>query len=454
LPFLASISVFFLILFSISFLNTRELLPKADLFLRITALVIFINVLFSLANHPFFLRLSIIIINSVTLLLNALIIPIAILTIRKGFKPASYFTMAFVVLIFGVFGFVFKNFGLLPSNVFTDYGIQMGSALEVILLSFAIVDKFKRFKDEAVGRLQEMNQLKDDINVRLEREVKERTREINQQKEELAEKNKNITASIKYASRIQQAILPPTSQVKRLLREAFVFYLPKDIVSGDFYWIEEGNDGSVYFAAVDCTGHGVPGAMMSVVGFNALNKAVRIQGLTKPSEILNSLNLSVAESLRKWSEMEVSDGMDLALCRLDFNSGKLEYAGAYNSLYLIKSAEGKADDEEQLIYGGYQLVEFKADKKPIGSYTDEEPYKNHELTLKKGEGLYIFSDGYADQFGGKRGKKFKYAAFKKLLLQNYSLPVDEQKMLLSDAFYTWKGELEQIDDICIIGLRL
>jgi serine phosphatase RsbU (regulator of sigma subunit) len=453
LPFLASVSVFFLTLFSISFLNTKTLLPKADLFLRITAAIIFVNIIFSLVNEPFLLELSIVIINCVTLILNALIIPIAIRTIRKGFKPAFYFALAFVVLIFGVFGFVLKNFGLLPSNIFTDYGIQMGSALEVILLSFAIVDKFKRFKDEAVGRLVEMNQLKDGINERLEREVNERTSEIHFQKEELAEKNKNITSSIKYASRIQQAILPPTSQVKRLLKEAFVFYLPKDIVSGDFYWIEERND-QVFFSAVDCTGHGVPGAMMSVIGFNALNKAVRMQGLTKPSAILHSLNHSVAESLRKWSEMEISDGMDLALCSLNLTTGQLEYAGAYNSLYLIREAKGLGDSDEDLIYKEYQLVEFKADKKPIGTYMGEEPYKNYSLHLKKGEGLYIFSDGYADQFGGEHGKKFKYASFKKLLIRLFLLTPDEQKVRLSDEFYKWKGELEQIDDICVMGLRL
>jgi len=451
LPFLASSGVFFLLLFSTTFLNTRELLPKAHIFLKIVTIVVFVNMILSIINSASFLKVSIIVINSVTLFLNFFIIPIAILTIKKGFKPARYFALAFIVLIFGVFGFILKNFGLLPSMWYTDYGLQIGSALEVILLSFAIVDKFKRFRDEAVSRLQEMNELKDQINVRLERQVKERTQEINEQKEELTQKNKNITDSIKYASRIQAAILPPTTQVKKLLPNSFIFYIPKDIVSGDFYWVEHKED-KVFVAAVDCTGHGVPGAMMSVIGHNGLNKAVNIQELEDPADILASLNNTVAESLRKWSEMEVSDGMDLALCRIDFKKREVSYAGAYNSLYMIKKMNGK-EENENLSHDGMELVEIKADKKPIG--TDHvDPYRSHTIKLKKGEGFYIFSDGFPDQFGGKKGKKYMYKPFKKFLLSIYDQPMEIQRQKLHEEYDRWKGNLEQVDDICIIGVKL
>lgn len=453
LPFLASISVFFLLLFTTTFLNTKQLLPRIHIFFKIMTGIIFLNVICSLINTAFFLKLSIIVINSVTLFLNFFIIPVAIVILRKGFKPATYFAMAFIVLIFGVFGFVLKNFGVLPSNVYTDYGIQIGSSLEVILLSFAIVDKFKRFRDEAVSRLQEMNTLKDQINVELERQVARRTEKINSQKEELEEKNKNITASITYASRIQQAILPPSQQIGKLLPGSFILYLPKDIVSGDFYWVEEKNE-KVFFAAVDCTGHGVPGAMMSVVGFNGLNKALNIQDCEHPGDILASLNNTVSDSLRKWGETDVHDGMDLALCSLDFRTGLLEYAGAYNSLYLIRHCKDKEDPENEMVLDGYELVEIKADKKPIGSYTEDAPFTNHSFQLEKGEGLYIFSDGFADQFGGKNERKYMYRNFKKFLLSIYQLPASQQREKLEEEFLNWKGDVGQIDDICVIGLKL
>jgi len=241
--------------------------------------------------------------------------------------------------------------------------------------------------------------------------------------------------SITYAKRIQSAILPPAKLVKEYLQDSFILYKPKDVVAGDFYWMEH-RDGKVLFAAADCTGHGVPGAMVSVICNNALNRSVREHGLTKPGEILDKSREIVIQEFDK-SDEDVRDGMDIALCSLDGN--KVEYAGANNPLWLIRKGE---------------LIELKGDKQPIGKYAKEEPFNTYELDLEAGDTLYIFSDGYADQFGGTKGKKLKTANFKRLLVSIQDKPMKEQKEFIDTSFEEWRGDLEQIDDVCVIGVRI
>ncbi len=261
------------------------------------------------------------------------------------------------------------------------------------------------------------------------------------QKEELENHKKEITDSINYAKRIQESILPPDTYWNDCLQDSFIFYRPKDIVSGDFYWIEHKGD-AVCFAAVDCTGHGVPGALMSVVGFNLLTQAVNEMGLVVPSEILKHLDYGVTKTLRQSEDGKgVKDGMDLSLCSLNLKTNELQYAGAYNSLYYVTDGV---------------LHEVKSDKFPIGVNIDGkvDNYTNHTFQLKKGDCVYLFSDGYADQFGGPKGKKYKYNQLKELLQKNYLLPVEEQKEALAKSFDSWKGQLEQVDDVVIIGVRI
>jgi len=257
------------------------------------------------------------------------------------------------------------------------------------------------------------------------------------QKELVEEKNAEILDSIQYAKRIQSAILPPPKLVRQYLEDSFILYKPKDIVAGDFYWMETEED-KVFFTAADCTGHGVPGAMVSVMCSNALSKAVKELGIYEPAKILDKTVELLEERFAK-SEEEVKDGMDLALCCLDLKTQKLEYAGANNSLYYIKNGE---------------LKEVKPDKQPVGKHDGRQPYTNHTLDIKKGDCFYIFSDGFADQFGGPKGKKFMYKPFKKLLSDIHDKPMDEQKDILDRSIIEWKGPLEQVDDICIIGLRI
>jgi serine phosphatase RsbU (regulator of sigma subunit) len=303
----------------------------------------------------------------------------------------------------------------------------------------------------------------------LEQKVRERTAEIEKQKEEIMaqrdsleeqrnmlseananlttayseieEKNRHIEDSIRYAKRIQNAILPPDQYVKRLFEDYFILYIPKDIVSGDFYWVSH-NDNRVYIAAVDCTGHGVPGAFMSIVGHDRLNYAVNVAEAEHPSDILNSLNKGVTDTLRQTrSEISVKDGMDIALLSFDFDNDLLEYAGAFNPLYHIRDNE---------------LLQVPADKFPIGAFVGEElnKFQNNEIKLKKGDIFYVFSDGYADQFGGPKNKKFMTKRFRDMLLEIHKKPMNEQKETLTSTIKKWMGEAPQVDDILVIGVKI
>ena len=260
--------------------------------------------------------------------------------------------------------------------------------------------------------------------------------------DELEEKNQEIMDSINYAKRIQSAILPPSKVVKEYLQQSFILYKPKDIVAGDFYWLEH-KDGKVLFAAADCTGHGVPGAMVSVICNNGLNRSVREHGLSDPGKILDKTREIVIQEFEK-SEDEVKDGMDIALCSLEEN--KLQYAGAHNPLWIIRTSPDGGQDGV--------LTETKADKQPIGKFDKQTPYTTNTFNLEKGDSIYIFSDGYVDQFGGEKGKKFKSKAFKELLLSIQDKSMEEQRVLIDEAFETWRGSLEQIDDVCVIGVRI
>lgn len=283
-------------------------------------------------------------------------------------------------------------------------------------------------------------------------------------------KNKDIIDSINYAKRIQDAILPSEEEFSQSLKNTFVLFNPKDIVSGDFYWMynssvianDEGvkqsvkEDELIFFAAADCTGHGVPGAFMSIVGHNLLDKIVGEYHLTSPAEILNYLNKGVSETLRQSAEQtNIKDGMDISLCVFNTQTKVLEFSGAYNPLYIISKHNIEGAEVNMENETGLKLYEVKADRFPIGNYTDEvKQFTNHSFKLHEGDTVYLFSDGFADQFGGTHGKKFRYKQFKELLLAINTQTMDEQKEVLQKTFTEWKGSLEQIDDVIIIGSRV
>ncbi len=259
---------------------------------------------------------------------------------------------------------------------------------------------------------------------------------------EIEEKNKSILDSIHYAKRIQGALLPSDNLLNKNLPEYFVFYKPKDIVSGDFYWAHQGTGDLFFLAACDCTGHGVPGAFMSLINSTFLNEAVIEKGLSKPGEILNDVRKHLVAALNpEGSKEETRDGMDATLIALNKKTNVLSFACANNPLLLIRNGE---------------LKTFAPDKFPVGIYPgyESKPFSNHQVELKKGDCIYLLTDGFGDQFGGTQGKKFKIKKLKELLLEIHKIPSSEQGIALGKCHDEWKGELEQVDDILIIGIRI
>lgn len=276
---------------------------------------------------------------------------------------------------------------------------------------------------------------------KINRQLEDKNRIIEEKNHLVEEQNKDITDSIRYAERIQGAILPPKSKWNQILPNSFVFYKPKDILSGDFYWIAE-TDSHIYVAAADCTGHGVPGALISIVNFNLLNKAVLEKGLRETGEILNAVNFSLTESLHQSAHSsQIKDGMDVSIVAIERSQRKLQFTGANNPMYHFHS-EG--------------LTEYKGDKFPVGAFEGEvlPHFNTTEVTLQPGDMLYLFSDGYADQFGGPAGKKFKYKQLKDLFLEIKDKSMLDQRSELMRVFDEWKGDLEQVDDVLVIGVRI
>jgi len=287
-------------------------------------------------------------------------------------------------------------------------------------------------------RIREKN-LKEEKRI-LEQKVKERTAKIEAQKEEIQEQHKNITASIHYAKRIQSAILPPTEQIEEVVNEFFILFRPRDIVSGDFYWVTRRNEITIIVAA-DCTGHGVPGAFMSMLGVAFLNEIVNKEGIIQSNLILDRLREQIMRQLHQsGKDGESKDGMDISLYVIDHKNMKLQYSGAYNPLYLIRNEE---------------LIELKGDRMPIGYHIKKDtPFYLNEMDLYKGDCLYNSSDGYPDQFGGEDGRKFMSKNFRELLLSIHKNPMCEQREILDKKFDEWRGEIEQIDDVVVVGVRV
>ena len=278
-------------------------------------------------------------------------------------------------------------------------------------------------------------------------------------------KNSEITDSILYSRRIQHSTLPGHEKLSAALKDYFIFYKPKDIVSGDFYWIEQSqlNPNVIYIAVADCTGHGVPGAMVSLVGTRALNSSVRESQLTNTSDILNETNRIVLEAFTdSKSGTVIKDGMDIALCALEYSDQTVnfQFSGAQNPIWIVRS-----QSDTNLIVNGeelepniesteHKLFEIKGNKQPIGYFEKHTPFENHKSELKHGDRIYMLSDGYADQFGGPNGKKFKYKALKNLILDNQNNSLNNQKIEFEKVFHEWKGELEQLDDVCLMAIEI
>jgi serine phosphatase RsbU (regulator of sigma subunit) len=274
---------------------------------------------------------------------------------------------------------------------------------------------------------------------RMLKEKEQILEQVEKQKSELEIREQNITDSLNYAQRIQEALLPSEDYFRKYFRESFIFFKPKDIVSGDFYWIGEKNE-RIFIVAADCTGHGVPGALMSMIGLEIIEKTINEDNIDVPASILAVLNKGLEKTFSREKNIGtiIRDGMDIGLCVIDRKKKKIEYAGAFFPLYLVRNDS---------------LIEIKGDKLIIGMNPSGQAYENHEIDLMEDDILYLFSDGYIDQFGGSENKKFMYRRFRYLLTTIHSFPVDDQKSVLDESIRTWMGGTPQIDDMMVIGFK-
>ena len=316
------------------------------------------------------------------------------------------------------------------------------SVIALIILSALLIFAIwqYRLKIKSGKQLQYLNS---DLNLK-NYQLEENSLVIETQHNTIHQKNKEITDSIRYAQKIQTAMMPLKHEFAAYFKESFVLFEPKDIISGDFFWITSKND-KIIFATGDCTGHGVPGGFMSMLGVSLLNEIINEHDLTEPALILSRLRKKVITALRqKGLSGEQQDGMDMTICVIDKEQMTLQYAAANHAFYIVRKNES-----------GYELEEFNGDKQPVGIFgSDLKPFKQHSIELKPNDVVYTFTDGYADQFGGPKGKKFKYKQLKELLVSIQHLDLVAQEDIVKEQFTNWKGNLEQVDDVCLIGIKI
>ncbi len=449
--FLLEIFLLFFLLFGRAYLDTRNTLQSWDTILLLAVwftvggLILSFTILLLQGlgvGVPVFIQLGGLAINIVSAIgsLFLAIVPAMILT-RENFQPARYFLFANLFLILGIsVNYALKEYSL------GKHSLELGVTLQILTFSIGLSERInllKKSKEVAqrriIDQLRENAALKDKVNRELEDKVQERTQEIQTQKEHIEKQNKEIKYSFDYAKKIQNTVLPRHEVFDNLFGEHFIFFKPRDIVSGDFYWISQ-SEHQIVLTAADCTGHGVPGSLMSMLGITMLHEIVNEKSVMHSEEILNQLRLSIARTLKQEGKIgEQKDGIDMALMIYDTSTRILEFSGANNPLYIIRNGE---------------MLEYKGNNMPVAFYEKMSDFTRYTIEMKKGDRVYMFTDGFPDQFGGPQGKKFKYRPFKDLLLEVHERPMEEQERILSLIFDEWKGDLSQIDDVLVIGLRL
>ena len=436
LPSSIALSEFCIISFTRSFLNPKKYYPKLDkvliYFLIGSSILIFL---------PFFTNYHFIVqVSAYTAQLCILVSLLSgILCLIKGNKAALLFILAFTLFLIGALAVSYIAIGLIGENPISAHGMELGVMLNGVFLSLALINNYKISKIEKEKAQKEIIQMRQKATEILEQKVKERTTEIQDINEELRQQKIEITDSIHYASRIQNALLPPDEDLDRLLPSYFILNKPRDIVSGDYYWVSR-KENKVIVAVADCTGHGVPGAFMSILGIAFLNEIINKTEILIANEILNELRDYIRKSLHQTGKKdETRDGIEMALCVIDFANNKLQYSGALRPLYFIRNKE---------------LNEFKGDYMPIGVHDDDEnSFSKKEMQFRENDIIYLFSDGYVDQLGGPNRKTYRSRQFKQLLINIHQKPLHEQKEILEKEYEGWRQNIEQIDDIMVMGIK-
>ena len=461
----------FLILFAKQFFYFKKYFYRINKFIKVLLFLILLIIILSLFDGKIYI-LAKLLTNIVSLLTIFVLFIISLRGLRKKDKMHYYFVFSFAFLFLGVGIYVFNNFGILNNFYFSALSLRLGFSLEVILLMFAVVHKYKN--------IEVMN------SKNLETQVRFRTHELEKQKEELlftkkqiisqrdkimqqhmvalkqtdiiTNKNKEINDSIAYAKIIQNAVLPPKAKLDKSLKDYFILNQPKDILGGDFFWHYEKNE-RIYIVVVDCTGHGVPGAMISMLGIASLNEIILKEDYLSPARILDQLSKIVQKTLHQDGTIGTSkDGMDINICMIDKVTKTMLSAGSNNPVYLYREQDNiaKASYIDNYEFENNNLMLILPDKLSIG-YNDEPNlfFRDKKIDLQEGDMIYLFSDGYIDQFGGEKGKKFKRNRFRKLLSENAEIKdTNVQYQHLEMNLRTWQGENEQVDDILVFGFRV
>jgi len=359
---------------------------------------------------------------------------------RNNRLLATYVVLGYVAMTFPLAVAILKQILFESANPDTDgILVQIGVLIELVLFSLGLGYRSKVTEQEKLQAVEENRQIIAQQNTVLEQKVTERTLEIQHQKEAIEKQNLGIRQNINYARRIQAAFLPKEETIKQYIDEFFVFFRPRDVVSGDFYFVEE-VQGKVIVAAIDCTGHGVSGAFMTMLGNEILRNLVDNQLITSPDILLNELHKGVRIALKQ-QDTDNKDGMDLSVIVIEKAQKQVEFAGAKNPAIYIQNGE---------------LFVLKADKMPIGGEQREQEriFSKTSIDISQTTTFYLFSDGYQDQFGGENDKKFMLANMKKIFLEIVYLPMEEQLQIIAANFEQWKGNKEQTDDVLVLGIRV
>ncbi len=446
---IAGIAVFFALRYASNYLGLRD---KTKQIIRvISGLVLFI-ILISLFEG-WLMELSYILINLISLIAVLTLLVISFRVRKRNQNISPLYLIGILALLTGAIIFILGNSGVFPYIEITQYGLKAGALTETVFLSILMAGKYKALQKEKeevqrqlVRELEEKNKFITESNVRLEEEVKERTREIEQNRQELKEKNEDLLSSIKYAERLQQALLTDKRKFQSVFKDSFIFFRPRDIVSGDFFWADEIKPNKIWpkglkvFAVADCTGHGVPGAFVSIVCNNLLKLAATSSEVNYPGEALELIDKELQIIFNKDRSDAIKDGMDVSLVAIDPDQNRLYFSGARNSLLISRE--------------GQELV-LEATKRSVG-YTEDATieFTTTMFQLQSGDMIFAFSDGFPDQFGGEREKKYLSKRLRSFLCLNAKLPISEQERVLSAEFETWKGQLEQIDDVLVVGVLI
>jgi serine phosphatase RsbU (regulator of sigma subunit) len=431
-----------LLAFTKDFLNTSKYFPVINKSIYFFAAFWGVLFILSFTNYPFYAYI-VRIVNYSAVVLVIFIFILTCLSFKKMFVEAFYFFLSFIFLLTGIVLYVMKNAGVLPENDITQYGVKLGFGVQVLMLCFAVTYRFRRLMEMTNKELEERVKKRTEKIQIQNREIILQRDYLNYQKEKLEVQRKEIINSIEYAQRIQNALLPTERFISKVFLDGFLLFKPRDIVSGDFYWISK-KRGLTILVAADCTGHGVPGAFMSMLGISFLNEIVNriviYNEKIKPHEVLNELTNYITGTLTFNDHKEnVKDGIDMGICIYNHANSLLYYAGARRPLYHMRDTK---------------LTTYKGDRLTVGyNFNRQSNFTTHRIEIKEGDIIYLFSDGYIDQIGEKSKKTFRTQRFKNLLKSIYAHPMEEQQKMLEDTFNKWKGKEEQIDDVLVIGVK-